>query len=183
MHGGTTPCTAGDRNAELSNANISFADHCVTGDPPCSSPRRRATSTQILESTNNHKPYFIKRRHYTMHGGIGPWSCSSGSLYPARGGGIADRMYVLGSSVRNGVRHCCHPIIDVPSHPHDTGAVGSTVGRRGQRYRPPGDQQVISAAAGAAAGGHCTLREAAADDVALAPTYTQKTRPTRTPTR
>jgi hypothetical protein len=52
----------GDRNAELSNANKSFADHRVTGDPPCSSPRRRATSTQILESTNNHKPYFTKRR-------------------------------------------------------------------------------------------------------------------------
>jgi hypothetical protein len=30
----------GDRNAELSNANKSFADHRVTGDPPCSSPRR-----------------------------------------------------------------------------------------------------------------------------------------------
>jgi hypothetical protein len=52
----------GDRNAELSNANKSFADHRVTGDPPCSSPRRRATSTRILESTNNHKPYFIKHR-------------------------------------------------------------------------------------------------------------------------
>jgi hypothetical protein len=52
----------GDGNAELSNANKSFADHRVTGDPPCSSPRRRAASTQILESTNNHKPYFIKRR-------------------------------------------------------------------------------------------------------------------------
>jgi hypothetical protein len=26
----------GDRNAELSNANESFADHRVTGDPPCS---------------------------------------------------------------------------------------------------------------------------------------------------
>jgi hypothetical protein len=50
----------GDRNTELSNANKSFADHRVTGDPPCSSPRRRATSTQILESTINHKPYFIK---------------------------------------------------------------------------------------------------------------------------
>jgi hypothetical protein len=52
----------GDRNAALSNADKSFADHRVTGDPPCSSPRRRATSTQILESTNNHKPYFIKHR-------------------------------------------------------------------------------------------------------------------------
>jgi hypothetical protein len=52
----------GDRNAELSNANKSFADRRVTGDPPCSSPKRRATSTQILESTNNHKPYFIKYR-------------------------------------------------------------------------------------------------------------------------
>jgi hypothetical protein len=28
-----------DRNAELSNANKSFADRRVTGDPPCSSPR------------------------------------------------------------------------------------------------------------------------------------------------
>jgi hypothetical protein len=28
----------GDRNAELSNANKSFADHRVTGEPPCSSP-------------------------------------------------------------------------------------------------------------------------------------------------
>jgi hypothetical protein len=36
----------GDRNAELSNANKSFADHRGTGDPPCSSPRRRAASTQ-----------------------------------------------------------------------------------------------------------------------------------------
>jgi hypothetical protein len=52
----------GDRNAELSNANKSFADRRVTGDPPCSSPTRRATSTQILESTNNHQPYFIKHR-------------------------------------------------------------------------------------------------------------------------
>jgi hypothetical protein len=52
----------GDRNAGLSNANKSFADHRVTGDPPCSSPRRRAASTQTLESTNNHKPYIIERR-------------------------------------------------------------------------------------------------------------------------
>jgi hypothetical protein len=36
----------GDRNAELSNANESFADHRVTVDPPCSSPRRRAASTR-----------------------------------------------------------------------------------------------------------------------------------------
>jgi hypothetical protein len=50
----------GDRNAELSNANKSFTYHRVTGDPPCSSPRRRAASTEILESTNNHKQYFIK---------------------------------------------------------------------------------------------------------------------------
>jgi hypothetical protein len=57
-----TAAADGDRNAELSNANKSFADRRVTGDPPCSSPRRRATSTQILESTNNHKPYFIKHR-------------------------------------------------------------------------------------------------------------------------
>jgi hypothetical protein len=41
----------GDRSAELSNANKSFADRRVTGDPPYSSPRRRAASTQILEST------------------------------------------------------------------------------------------------------------------------------------
>jgi hypothetical protein len=34
----------GDRNAELSNADKSFADRRVTGDPPCSSPRRRAAS-------------------------------------------------------------------------------------------------------------------------------------------
>ncbi len=59
---GDQGATDGDRNAELSNANKSFADHRVTGDPPCSNPRRRATSTQILESTNNHKPYFIKHR-------------------------------------------------------------------------------------------------------------------------
>jgi hypothetical protein len=52
----------GCRNAELSNANKSFADRRVTGDPPCSSPRRRAASTQILESTNNHTPYLIKHR-------------------------------------------------------------------------------------------------------------------------
>jgi hypothetical protein len=52
----------GDRNAALSNANKSFADHRVTGDPPCSSPRRTAASTQILESTNNHKPCFVKHR-------------------------------------------------------------------------------------------------------------------------
>jgi hypothetical protein len=46
---GRVACAAdGDRNAELSNANKSFADHRVTGDPPCSSPRSRATSTQIL---------------------------------------------------------------------------------------------------------------------------------------
>jgi hypothetical protein len=37
----------GDRNAELLNAIKSFADRRVTGDPPCSSPRRRAASTQI----------------------------------------------------------------------------------------------------------------------------------------
>jgi hypothetical protein len=49
----------GDRNAELSNANASLEDRRVTGGPPCSSPRRRAASTQILQSTNNHKPYFI----------------------------------------------------------------------------------------------------------------------------
>jgi hypothetical protein len=41
----------------------SFADRRATGDPPCSSPRRRATSIQILETTNNHKPFFIK--HWT----------------------------------------------------------------------------------------------------------------------
>jgi hypothetical protein len=35
----------GDRNAEPSNSTKSFADHHVSGDPPCSSPRRRATST------------------------------------------------------------------------------------------------------------------------------------------
>jgi hypothetical protein len=52
----------GDRSAALSNANKSFADRRVTGDPPRSSPRRRAASTQIRESTNNHKPYFIKHR-------------------------------------------------------------------------------------------------------------------------
>jgi hypothetical protein len=51
-----------DRNAELSNANKSFADRRVTGNPPCSSPRRRDTSTQILESTNNHEAYFNKHR-------------------------------------------------------------------------------------------------------------------------
>jgi hypothetical protein len=44
--GGRLPAD-GDRNAELSNANKSFAARRVTGDPPCSSPRRRATSTQI----------------------------------------------------------------------------------------------------------------------------------------
>jgi hypothetical protein len=58
----TCQAADGDRNAELSNANKSFADHRVTGDPPSSSPGRRAASTQILESTNNHKPYFIKHR-------------------------------------------------------------------------------------------------------------------------
>jgi hypothetical protein len=38
----------GDRNAELRVTGE--PDHRVTGDPPCSSPRRRATSTQILEA-------------------------------------------------------------------------------------------------------------------------------------
>jgi hypothetical protein len=52
----------GDRNAALSNANKSFADHRVTGDPPGSSPRRRAASTPILESTNHQTPYFIEHR-------------------------------------------------------------------------------------------------------------------------
>ena len=53
----------GDRSAELSNANKSYADRRVTGNPPCSSPRRRATSTQILETTSNHKPYAIQQRN------------------------------------------------------------------------------------------------------------------------
>jgi hypothetical protein len=37
----------GDRNAELSNADKSFADRRVTGDPPCASPARRAAPTQV----------------------------------------------------------------------------------------------------------------------------------------
>jgi hypothetical protein len=32
------PAADGDRDAELSHANKSFADHHVTGDPPRSSP-------------------------------------------------------------------------------------------------------------------------------------------------
>jgi hypothetical protein len=43
----------GDGNAELSNANKSFADRRVTGDPLCSGPRRRAASTRIPEPANN----------------------------------------------------------------------------------------------------------------------------------
>jgi hypothetical protein len=57
----------GDRNAELSNANKSFVDRRVTGDPPCPSPRRRATSTQTLESTSNHESYFVKHRTGVAH--------------------------------------------------------------------------------------------------------------------
>jgi hypothetical protein len=58
----TTRKADGDRNAERSKANKSSADRRVTGDPPCSSPRRSAASTQTLESTDNHKPCFIKHR-------------------------------------------------------------------------------------------------------------------------
>jgi hypothetical protein len=43
----------GDRNAELSNANKSFADRRVTGDPPCSSPRR-IHHVQVQENFEKH---------------------------------------------------------------------------------------------------------------------------------
>ena len=47
---------------KLNSLKPHFAGRRVTGEPLYSSPRRRATSTQILETTNNHKPYFIKHR-------------------------------------------------------------------------------------------------------------------------
>jgi hypothetical protein len=55
----------GDRNAELSNAKKAFADGRVgrvTGDVSYSSPRRRAASSETLQTINNHKPYFIKHQ-------------------------------------------------------------------------------------------------------------------------
>jgi hypothetical protein len=75
--GGIGDSADGDRNAELSNANESSADRRVTGGPPCSSPRRSAASTHVLESTNNHKPYFIE--HRTGFCLLGFISCTAGA--------------------------------------------------------------------------------------------------------
>jgi hypothetical protein len=87
--GGITPASLmlrrmladGDRSAELSNANKSFADHRVTGDPPCSSPRRRAASTQIRAPPRHRDSALTRRRPWG-------WGRSCGGLW-ARGGSRA----------------------------------------------------------------------------------------------
>jgi hypothetical protein len=45
----TRSAVDGDRSAELSHANKSFADRRVTGDPPCSSPRRRRADNNCFD--------------------------------------------------------------------------------------------------------------------------------------
>jgi hypothetical protein len=50
----------GDRNEEPSNANKSFADHRVTGDPPRSSPRRSVKGADGLTrpaALGGHTPF------------------------------------------------------------------------------------------------------------------------------
>jgi hypothetical protein len=74
----------GDRNAELSNANKSLADGRVNGDPPRSSPRRRAASTQIPASPSR----------YALEAG------EAVDEAPVRGGSMFRRAAVPGSGIR-----------------------------------------------------------------------------------
>ena len=55
-------CIGSFQLTELNSRRPRFARHRVAGNPPFSSPGRRATSALMLESTKYHEPYLIKHR-------------------------------------------------------------------------------------------------------------------------
>ncbi len=57
-HGGAHGRADADRSAELSDADKSFAHRRVAGDPPRSSPRRRAASTRIRHAMHAAAPCY-----------------------------------------------------------------------------------------------------------------------------